>query len=141
MSEHTKEPWEYTVWNDGTVSVTNNDQDTIAKLEDLFKCGDAITNARRIVTCVNALEGIPTETIENDDWDNIISSTIINEKNAIIESLKSRFEDEKSLADELADRLDSMLKKAYKQNWNDNYPEEVEASEELLAKHREMRGK
>ncbi len=64
--------------------------------------------------------------------------TNINPRYYVSESLYLK---EKSLADELADRLDSMLKKAYKQNWNDNYPEEVEASEELIAKHREMRGK
>lgn len=37
-------------------------------------------------------------------------------------------------APELLEALQSMLSKAYKQNWNDNYPEEVEAAQAAIAK-------
>lgn len=37
-------------------------------------------------------------------------------------------------APELLQALQSMLSKAYKQNWNDNYPEEVEAAQAAISK-------
>lgn len=61
MSEHTKEPWEvvgkqgYTVWAGDEIIVSSN-------LVRGSKTGKA--NARRIVACVNALEGVPTDFLE-----------------------------------------------------------------------------
>lgn len=37
-------------------------------------------------------------------------------------------------APELLAALERMLSKAYKQNWNDNYPEELEQAESAIAK-------
>ena len=37
-------------------------------------------------------------------------------------------------APELLEALQSMLKKAYKQNWNDNYPDELLAAESAINK-------
>ncbi|WP_255478864.1 hypothetical protein [Pantoea sp. ME81] len=39
-----------------------------------------------------------------------------------------------SAAPELLEALQAMLSKAYKQNWNDNYPEEVEAAQAAISK-------
>jgi hypothetical protein len=142
VSEHTKEPWEYTVWNDGTVSVTNDDQDTIAKLEDLFKCGDAITNARRIVACVNALEGIPTkdlEVLKGSMAERIIQAeaqvkALVEQRKAILDESEARL----SLADELAAGLASF-------HGNGNCVTRMRGGScptcDLLDKHLEMRGK
>lgn len=57
MSEHTKEPWlQY-----GTAVFLSNNSGGF----DLRFCPDAQANARRIVACVNACEGIPTEVLES----------------------------------------------------------------------------
>lgn len=37
-------------------------------------------------------------------------------------------------APELLEALQAMLNKAYKQNWNDQYPDEVEAAQAAIAK-------
>lgn len=37
-------------------------------------------------------------------------------------------------APELLEALQAMLSKAYKQNWNDKYPEEVEAAQAAISK-------
>ncbi|WP_053074688.1 hypothetical protein [Pluralibacter gergoviae] len=39
-----------------------------------------------------------------------------------------------SAAPELLEALQAMLKKAYKQNWNDNYPDELLAAESAINK-------
>lgn len=57
MSEHTKEPWivEY---------MGSDESDVVGASGVSIICGMSDADARRIVACVNALEGIPTELIE-----------------------------------------------------------------------------
>ena len=55
MSEHTREPWEQ---NDNRI--TGHNKTGVTLFNDLEP-----DDARRIVACVNACEGIATETLEN----------------------------------------------------------------------------
>jgi hypothetical protein len=66
MSEHTKEPWIITGSNRiKYIEARIGD----GMLQEIASCmmvehGNHEDNARRIVACVNALEGIPTELLE-----------------------------------------------------------------------------
>lgn len=63
MSEHTKEPWSIDKYG----AATDKDGKTILVTGFALNCGrsdkTAEANARRIVACVNALEGVPTEAL------------------------------------------------------------------------------
>ena len=48
----------------------------------------------------------------------------------------SRIEYYLSIHDDLLEALEAMLNKAYKQNWNDNYPEQVEQAQAAVDKAR-----
>ncbi len=61
MMEHTKEPWSYPS-DEGARRITNMETIIAWKRE----CGFTDADARRIVACVNACEGVPTEQLE---WD------------------------------------------------------------------------
>lgn len=71
MSGHTKEPWRVTA--DGFIASSGFVPIRTPFCEDAFKTGPGRSdhsdelldaNARRIVACVNACEGIPTEDLE-----------------------------------------------------------------------------
>ena len=72
MAEHTKEPWFYSETDDGFAEITNDERAageyiSIAEVPTGFsgKIGaEQEANARRIVACVNACEGIPTGVLE-----------------------------------------------------------------------------
>lgn len=59
--EHTKEPW-YQGNDWGECEIFGDDDVLIADCT----CENTIANARRIVACVNACEGIKTEALEKD---------------------------------------------------------------------------
>lgn len=62
MSEHTKEPWSQQYDDNGFYEIMGAPQGMIA-----FTCREGHTdeaNARRIVACINALEGVSTEHLE-----------------------------------------------------------------------------
>lgn len=60
-SEHTAEPW-HTDNNIG--GVTSNTTAFIRALDSTSVCAADTADARRIVACVNALAGVPTEALE-----------------------------------------------------------------------------
>ena len=72
MAEHTKEPWFYSETDDGFAEITNDERAageyiSIAEVPTGFsgKIGaEQEANARRIVACVNACEGIPRGVLE-----------------------------------------------------------------------------
>jgi len=66
MSKHSPEPW--TVYAPGgyPTSIYHGDRETLATIDEDHDCTQDLTaaNARRIVACVNACAGIPTELLE-----------------------------------------------------------------------------
>lgn len=60
MIEHTKEPWVFDQY--GNVNVNGETIRTMGFA--LSSCKTSISNSRRIVACVNACAGIPTEHLE-----------------------------------------------------------------------------
>jgi hypothetical protein len=62
MSEHTKEPW--AIHNSkNLIAILDYEGKHLAELWQR-KEYDSVANARRIVACVNACAGIPTEALE-----------------------------------------------------------------------------
>lgn len=60
MSDHTKEPWGVNVCTDGEILLCGSHGRLILQDEDT----NAISDARRIVACVNACAGVPTAFID-----------------------------------------------------------------------------
>lgn len=61
MTEHTKEPWAH---RNGRIYQADRDVLTIANIARASDGDYSENNARRIVACVNACEGLPTEPLE-----------------------------------------------------------------------------
>jgi hypothetical protein len=64
MTEHTKEPW---FIGGGKLEICSQGRkvcQVTVKLDEVPSVGLPAANAKRIVACVNALEGIPTELLE-----------------------------------------------------------------------------
>ncbi len=86
MSEWTKEPWRVQPYVDG-IDIVAEDDTVIASMVDrsVFADGMPPANAARIVACVNALEGIPTEQL----------ASVVDENKRLreaLEQLKSHYE-------------------------------------------------
>lgn len=89
MKQHTNEPWhaaEIARDSDTFVKICHANGGTIAKLwidvdDSDFSDGQR-ADARRIVACVNACEGVDTELLEKGDLDNPVMK-IIKEKSAL----------------------------------------------------------
>lgn len=62
QDQHTQEPW-YASKEDGNWRVMAADENGGYTLADVY-CDDPEANSRRIVACVNACAGIPTEQLE-----------------------------------------------------------------------------
>lgn len=78
---------------------------------------DHQANGRRIVACVNACEGIADAELSHGPVLPLHRhSELANQR------------------DELRDALYGLLGKAYKQNWNEQYPDELAAAEHAIAK-------
>lgn len=93
--------------------------------------GSALSSelAQRMVACWNVCEGISTEVLE------------LNATAGGVATLESQRNEAAGIAlelvaqrDELLAALEGMLGKAYKQNWNDQYPDEIAAAEHVIAK-------
>ena len=105
--EHTKEPW--TVYEgEECHGVLDSEGKHLADMWQR-KHYDSLANARRIVACVNACEGIPTETLENDDWDTVVEKTVIAVTKDKIKSLTADRDRWKALALELGDALKKLV--------------------------------
>ena len=60
MSEHTKEPWYQCGYE-----IEADDGTTVCNMSGWKNKGQTIADAKRIVACVNACEGIPTDELVN----------------------------------------------------------------------------
>lgn len=83
----------------------------------------------------------PWEVFENDDELMVIQSGSLESGYGWVGYLKiatelQGIEDARLIAaaPELLEALQAMLNKAYKQNWNDQYPDEVEAAQHAISK-------
>lgn len=66
MSEHTKEPWRISQYGNVVAGDNNNFTNEVRVKGFTLSSGKTCEdNARRIVACVNACEGIPTEVLES----------------------------------------------------------------------------
>jgi hypothetical protein len=75
--EHTKEPWEVkTVPNTDQTYFIQSKIGTIASVKNGYGWQEVEANARRIVACVNACAGIPTESLNQGGLDALIDAHI-----------------------------------------------------------------
>ncbi len=129
MSEHTKEPWAVGADNPpfyaGDTVVLGVKEGLPFVLAQCNHNFDELSraNARRIVACVNACQGIETETLESP-------GTLAE---VVVEG-RTRYLEEKSLADELEADLEMAIE-FIKEGRKGDYESYA------LAKYREMRGK
>jgi hypothetical protein len=72
MNKHTSEPW---ILNHDEILFSENPLDVIAECHWESVDDNADANARRIVACVNACAGIPTELIEQGGFAAVPVST------------------------------------------------------------------
>ena len=82
-SQYTKEPWSINEWPqpDSSIAIGATGTPLIARvlLRDVSINGQK-ANARRIVACVNACEGVPTEQLE---WDSSTFLDMMRERNTL----------------------------------------------------------
>jgi len=64
MSRHTLEPWSTTEGSACPMIMSGDEFVTVALSGSTVDLGRDKSNARRIVACVNALQGVPTEVLE-----------------------------------------------------------------------------
>jgi len=66
LTEHTLEPWQYGEEHEGMVSLVDAKGNCIAQVKKgwIVPFQGAVGNARRILACVHACAGIPTEFLE-----------------------------------------------------------------------------
>ena len=137
MSEYTKEPWEVKEMNNTPYVIA--DRETLLLTHGWKGYHENMANARRIVACVNACRGIPTEDLERNKVE------IPRAVNGGVFAYRDRAESEKSLADELWKLID-WVTETQKRNYGNatnlhidmlDWPRKID----VLAKHREMRGK
>lgn len=101
-NKHTQEPWHFDGWNGTVTGISGNvfsgthaavwakDNDTlicptgIAGLDD-----ESVANAQRIVACVNACAGIPTDELEKFGPDFLSHYTAMKEVEAVVDERDS----------------------------------------------------
>lgn len=66
MSDHTKEPWHVGVCQSLAMNIYDERGIGVASSPLIKTNEERLANARRIVACVNKLEGIQTEDLENE---------------------------------------------------------------------------
>lgn len=91
MSKHTNEPW--SLLPDGLTIVDNNNQEIATvcwRHKHLDDTGETSANANRIVSCVNALEGVPNDALDGG-WSaegiSVYAKSLERNQNELIECL------------------------------------------------------
>ena len=110
--EHAQEPWK--------VGVMGRIEGKRSVLADVlgYKGKEGLANARRIVACVNALAGVPTELIESEDsapqfikQQALSMATLVEQNKALLEALQ-RYVDSDGYEDEIKEQGRAAIAKA-----------------------------
>ncbi len=133
MSEHTKEPWAYEAKpvRNGYVFVIESDMISIGccygstnPMWDVCGARNGEANARRIVACVNACAGIPTEDLESRGFLSSLEKMLVRQRNAANEQVSviaARLDAIEKQRDELAKALEEISKPMMKSEHSNDY--------------------